>query len=73
MRKRQRSIPKRLARQVALGDILIGLCKKKYYTTKGQAKEGMQGLIRRGAYCPERLSVYKCKDCGGWHFGHTER
>lgn len=42
---------------------------KRRHPTRGKALAHMRQLVRRGA-ASERLNVYECPHCGGWHVGH---
>lgn len=44
--------------------------RKKRFATKHEASLGALGATRRGV---DRLRVYRCRFCGGWHMGHWRR
>lgn len=44
------------------------VCRKKVYPTWGNADRDARGMRR---YKRERVTVYRCRTCRGFHVGHT--
>lgn len=46
--------------------------RKRSWTSRKRAKIGLRNVAKRYGFDPNDFEVYRCSECGDYHYGHKE-